>query len=378
MRVLQVTQRFPPAIGGVEQHVYHLSQGLKEAGIEVEVLTTDLMRDTPFERMDGANDPYPFPVTRTRVWKLFDAPHGLGCIAPSMLKELVKSPADVVHAHAYGYFPSFAASVGTALDHSVLVITPHSDAGRPSLSKSIFDRIVAPLTVRRAMRVIAVSQHEAAHLAALGVPVDRISVIPNGVDLGELDGLKGQRKGDRLRGIFVGRLDPDQKGLTTLFQALALLPSDLPLGVRLIGEDWGATEILRSLAERLGIRDKVAFVGRVDRGVLVNEYRDADFLVLPSLFEPFGIVLLEAMATGLPVVASRVGGIPEIVEQGRTGILVEPGNARALADALTEICHDENLRIAMGAEARVRAAAFDWKTITPRILSVYHQAMEER
>ena len=228
------------------------------------------------------------------------------------------------------------------------------------------------------MRVIAVSQHEAAHLAALGVPVDRISVIPNGVDLGELDGLKGQRKGDRLRGIFVGRLDPDQKGLTTLFQALALLPSDLPLGVRLIGEDWGATEILRSLAERLGIRDKVAFVGRVDRGVLVNEYRDADFLVLPSLFEPFGIVLLEAMATGLPVVASRVGGIPEIVEQGRTGILVEPGNARALADALTEICHDENLRIAMGAEARVRAAAFDWKTITPRILSVYHQAMEER
>src|SRR5437762_12687579 len=101
MRVLQVTQRFPPAIGGVEQHVYHLSQGLKEAGIEVEVLTTDLMRDTPFERMDGANDPYPFPVTRTRVWKLFDAPHGLGCIAPSMLKELVKSPADVVHAHAY-------------------------------------------------------------------------------------------------------------------------------------------------------------------------------------------------------------------------------------------------------------------------------------
>ena len=94
MRVLQVTQRFPPAIGGVEQHVYHLSQGLKEAGIEVEVLTTDLMRDTPFERMDGANDPYPFPVTRTRVWKLFDAPHGLGCIAPSMLKELVKSAED--------------------------------------------------------------------------------------------------------------------------------------------------------------------------------------------------------------------------------------------------------------------------------------------
>ena len=78
MRVLQVTQRFPPAIGGVEQHVYHLAQCLNEAGIQVEVLTTDLLRDAPFERMVATTDRYLFPVTRTRVWKMFDAPHGLG------------------------------------------------------------------------------------------------------------------------------------------------------------------------------------------------------------------------------------------------------------------------------------------------------------
>ena len=121
----------------------------------------------------------------------------------------------------------------------------------------------------------------------------------------------------------------------------------------------------------------MVFVGKVDRQALLNEYREADFLVLPSLFEPFGIVLLEAMATGLPVVASRVGGIPEVVRDGRTGILVEPANARALADALMELCRDENLRITMGADAKDRAAAFDWKTITPRILSIYQEALGE-
>src|SRR5438046_9019097 len=100
MRVLQVTQRFPPAIGGVEQHVYHLAQGLNEAGIEVEVLTTDLLRDAPFERMAATTDSYPFPVTRKRIWKMLDAPHGLGCIALSMFKAMVKRPADVVHSSA--------------------------------------------------------------------------------------------------------------------------------------------------------------------------------------------------------------------------------------------------------------------------------------
>ena len=375
--MLQLTQRFPPAIGGVEEHVYHLALGLTRAGHNVEVLTTDLLRSTPFTRMGSNPGQYPFPVIRARVWKLFEAPHGLGILAPSMVRHMLNSQAQIVHAHAHGFFPTFAGSLGKALDGQALVITPHSDAGRPSLSKRFFDFVVNQLTLKRASRVIAVSHHEAAHLAALGVPAERIRVIPNGVDLQEFNGPRGQRQGDRVRGIFVGRLDPDQKGLATLFRALALLPPDLPLEVRLIGEDWGATEILRLTAMQLGITNRVVFVGKVDRQALLNEYREADFLVLPSLFEPFGIVVLEAMATGLPVVASRVGGIPEVVRDGRTGILVEPANARALADALMELCRDENLRITMGADAKDRAAAFDWKTITPRILSIYQEALGE-
>jgi glycosyltransferase involved in cell wall biosynthesis len=292
----------------------------------------------------------------------------------------MESPADVVHAHAYGHFPTIAGSFGTALDHgAALVITPHSDSGTPSWSKSIFDRLVSPMTVGRASRVIAVSRHEAQHLSSIGVPTEKIRIIPNGVDLGEFDLARRRvRTTDTVRGLFVGRLDPDQKGLTTLIRAVALLPASIPLEIRLVGEDWGANDSLRSLARRLGVQTKVILVGRLERPALLAEYSAADFLVLPSRFEPFGIVLLEAMAAGLPVVASRVGGIPEVVEEGRTGILVEPANPHALAEGLREICQDENRRRAMANEALHHVRTFGWEAIVPQVLSTYQEAVEDR
>jgi glycosyltransferase involved in cell wall biosynthesis len=379
MRVMQMTQRFPPAIGGVEEHVYHLSLGLSRSGHQVEVLTTDLLRSTPFARMGSNSKYYPFPVTRSRVWKLFEAPHGLGIVAPSMVRQAVKRRAEIVHAHAYGYFPTFAATLGSALDGCALVITPHSDAGRPSWSKSLFDRVVPGLTLKKASRVIAVTQHEAVHLTALGVDSEKVEVIPNGVDIGEFARPPKMRDGDEpIIGLFVGRIDSDQKGLHTLVRAVALLSTSLGLQIRLVGEDWGGTEPLRSLAQRLGVSDRLTFVGKLSRAELVEEYAQAQFFVLPSIFEPFGIVLLEAMAAGLPVIASRVGGIPEIVEDGRTGLLVEPGNPGSLAEALRHLCRDEVLRKSMGRRAREHVMPYDWELIVPRILSVYAEALEGR
>jgi len=379
MRVMQLTQRFPPAIGGVEEHVYRLALGLSGAGHQVEVLTTDLLRSTPFARVSSNLESYPFPVTRARVWKFFEAPHGLGIVAPSMVRRTVKSGAEIVHAHAYGYFPTFAASLGSALDGCALVITPHSDAGRPSWSKSLFDRVVPTLTLKKASRVIAVSRHEADLLAALGVHREKIQVIPNGVDVGEFAQLPRFPDGDGpIVGLFVGRIEPDQKGLDTLIRAVALLTGSPPIQIRLVGEDWGGIEPLRSLAQRLGISNRLTFVGKLSRTELLREYAQAHFFVLPSIFEPFGIVLLEAMAAGLPVIASRVGGIPEIVDGGRTGLLVDPGNPGALAEALRHVCRDEALRKSMGRRAREKVTRYDWDLIVPRILSLYVQALEGR
>jgi glycosyltransferase involved in cell wall biosynthesis len=377
VKVLEVTQRFPPAVGGVEQHVHHVASRLAQAGVGVEVLTTDLLRDTPFTRLASPPRQDSFPVTRVRAWRMVDAPHGLGIVAPSMIPAILASGADIIHAHSYGQFPTFAGSLASALDHSILIVTPHSDAGRLSWTKRVFDRIVPRLTLKAATRVIAVSEHEAACLIKMGVGLDRIRVIPNGVDVGEFAEVGPRRDRNELVGLFVGRLDPDQKGLDVLVRAMSKLPQNYPLRLRLVGEDWGGAELLRQLAERLGVADRVTMVGKVPRPEVVREFAEADFLVLPSRFEPFGIVLLEAMAAGLPVVASRVGGIPEIVSEGETGLLVEPDNPDALAEALRLLCQDESLRFSMGRSARERVKRYAWDSVVPRILSVFAEALQE-
>ncbi len=379
MKVLELTQRFPPAIGGVEEHVYHLARGLWQAGDDVEVLTTDLLRDTPFARLQSIPTTDGVAVTRVRAWKLFEAPHGLGVAAPSMLRAALKRHPEILHAHGYGYFPTFAGSLGTALDGSALVITPHSDAGRPSRAKRMFDSIVPKLTLDRAHHVIAVSRHEAAHLTTLGVSAERISVIPNGIDLSEFESLNPTRRnGSPLTGLFVGRVYPSQKGLETLMSAAALLPRPASVRFRIVGEDWGGTSLLLRLAEQFGVRDQFTFTGRLDRRALLEEYANADFLVLPSYFEPFGIVLLEAMAAGLPVIASRVGGIPEVVMDGESGLLVAPGDTRSFAEAILRLSQDESLRTALGRKGRARAKGFAWASIVPEIRKLYSRTLEER
>ncbi len=379
MQVLQLTERFPPAIGGVESHVQGLAFALLRAGVHVQVATTDLRRSLPFERLPRHMEGFPFPVRRHRAIRLAELPHGLGIVSPAMLLDALDGSADVLHAHAYGHFPSWAAALAETLDGSTLVVTPHSDAGQPSFSKSVFDGIVPLFTLRRAARVIALTGHEASRLADLGIDKDRIAVIPNGVDLAEFADLPPLRgRNPPTTGLFVGRLDLSQKGLEPLVQSLANLPRSSDFHLRIVGEDWGAADRIRRLAKRLGVEDRLSLVGPVDRPELVREYAQADLLVLPSVFEPFGIVLLEAMAAGLPVIASRVGGIPEVVEEGVTGLLVEPSDPESLAAAIVRLVESPDLRARLGVRGRDRARAYAWAVLAPRILDVYRDAIQER
>jgi glycogen synthase len=379
MRVLELTQRFAPAIGGVEDHVLHLALQLKASGADVRVATTDLQRDVPFERLPPWDGGYPFPVHRYRAHRFAVFPHGLAIAAPSMVLEALNRGTDLIHAHAYGYFPTWAGGFARLLDGAALVITPHSDRGRPSFARKLFDVAVPAFTLRRADRVIAVSQAEAIHLISLGIPEERLRVIPNGVDLGEFDGLPLRDPDpDVLTGLFVGRVYPQQKGLATLVRAVASADRGLSVQFRIVGEDWGGVEAIRRLANELGVADRISFCGKVPRHELLEEYARADFFVLPSLFEPFGIVLLEAMAAGLPVLASRIGGIPEVVRDGESGILATAGDVAELATGIERLTADKALRLSLGRMAQARVRQYSWDTIFPRILKVYKEAIEER
>lgn len=305
-------------------------------------------------------------------------PHGVGIWSPGLGLELLTTPADIVHAHAFGYFPTWAASAARKLGRSRLVVTPHSDVGTGTSGSRLYARTVARGTLARADRVVALTSLEAQHLQRLGVDPRRIVTIPNGIDLKEFPP-RGPRPpvGVGARILFVGRIYPEQKGLETLVRAMARLPSGLGVRLRMVGEDWGGAVRVKELARALGIADRIELPGPVPRDVLRREYARADLFVLPSLFEPFGIVLLEAMAAGLPIIASRVGGIPEVVEEGRNALLVPPGDVDALAEAMRRLIADESLARRFSAASYDRVGRFSWEHLVGRFVDLFEELLGE-
>ncbi|MBB2746292.1 UNVERIFIED_ORG: glycosyltransferase involved in cell wall biosynthesis [Microbispora rosea subsp. rosea] len=222
---------------------------------------------------------------------------------------------------------------------------------------------------RRAVAVIATCSDEVRELVVMGVPRDRIAVVPCGVDLGlfRADGPAAPR-GDRPRVLSIGRMVP-RKGVDTVVRAMRQVP-----GAELViaGGDPGDEEStrLRTLADGLGLGDRVRLIGSVSRAEVPALMRSADVLVTVPWYEPFGMVPLEALACGVPVVASAVGGHLDTVEG--CGVLVPPRRPRALSRALCDLLIRPGLRAALSAAGARRARArYGWPRIAEQTESVY-------
>jgi glycosyltransferase involved in cell wall biosynthesis len=230
------------------------------------------------------------------------------------------------------------------------------------------DRVVfgtaVPRSARRAARVLAVSERTKQDLIErYGVPEWKVVVTPNGVDPAFRP--EGPRAEGPAYALFVGTLQP-RKDPEAAIEALGLLNGDLRLV--LAGPDKGGGPQARETASRLGLDSRVEFRGHVDRDELAALYRGAACLVLPSRWEGFGLPIVEAMASGTPVVASRVGAIPEVA--GEAAVLVEPGDPSALAAGIERALADRERLVLAGLE---RARAFSWRETARRTLEVYRE-----
>jgi D-inositol-3-phosphate glycosyltransferase len=240
-------------------------------------------------------------------------------------------------------------------------------------------------------RLVAATPLERAQMVWLyGADAGKISVVPCGVDLSlfrpippdqarQALGLPSKRRVI----LFVGRIEP-LKGIDTLLRAISLVAPQIPhwqqdLSVIIIGGAPGAgaeqtnAELarLQQLRAELGIEDLVTFQGAQDQDTLVYYYSAAEMVVMPSHYESFGMVALEAMACGTPVVASKVGGLAFSVQDGETGFLVPGGNPAALAARIQELLTDHELRRCMGEQAARWARRYSWPAVADQILDVY-------
>ena len=229
--------------------------------------------------------------------------------------------------------------------------------------------------------IVASSQHEKGLMMRLyDAPGDRIEVVPCGVDLSlfrPLD-IEDARKRLGLNGekviIYVGRIEPI-KGLELLLRSTAIMEGKDSLKVLVIGGDstreGEGIDRLRDMAGELGVQDIMMFGGMVEQRLLPLYYNAADVCVVPSYYESFGLVALEALACGTPVVASRVGGLPSVVQHGRTGYLMSLRCPEPLADSLEIILSSDGLQKSMSREARKQAEGMGWEKVAEETRRLY-------
>jgi glycosyltransferase involved in cell wall biosynthesis len=288
--------------------------------------------------------------------------------------------ADVDLLHALAFVAPLVTWVPTVVTIHDLSFLRFPDRFRPA--NRLYLSIMTRLSCRRARRLIAVSQataDEIVHL--LNMPAEHIDVVPHGVEHTRFRSLPSsqveafrQEKGLPERFVlFLGTLEP-RKNLTTLVEAFARTKA-VRQGCRLViggGRGWYFQKIFQRV-EELDLIDAVYFPGFVPSAELPLWYNAATVFVYPSLYEGFGMPLLEAMACGAPVIGARASCLPEVV--GEVGPLVAPHDVAGLTNSLDRLLADADLRADLSQQGRERAATFTWEATTAATVASYHRAL---
>jgi glycosyltransferase involved in cell wall biosynthesis len=238
-----------------------------------------------------------------------------------------------------------------------------------------YHRLTAPLIrfLWRAAAAVVANSRGLADLAACSAGAVPIRMIPNGVDAARFTPAEELSREGPVRLVFVGRL-VRQKGLDVLLEALARLPGEACFEATIIG-DGPLRADLAAMAARLGLAAKVRFAGWVSRADMPETLRHADAFVFPSRDEGMPNAVLEAMASGLAVAATRIAGNEELVEEGRTGFLVPPDDAAALAAVIARLVADRNLCWRLGQAGREKAVReYSWRVVAEAYAALCAQA----
>jgi glycosyltransferase involved in cell wall biosynthesis len=395
VRVCFISPEYLPLSGGTGAYVYYLSNELIKRGHSVYIVTGyDESADVEVsERLRV----FFLKTPKTPIVKSF-------LFAGSAFRKLNRMrgacPTDIVHANL-PLVPSFAVPAGFG---KTLMSTVHSTwkgeaeaiRGEPysrlnpnekfMVSFNWFLRIFEEKMLDRSSRIIAVSDFTRRELLQYyKVKEEKIRVIHNGVDVNKFKPASDKRKAKEELGLnpediailSVGRLYA-RKGLFTLIESVPAVVKRFRNAKFVISGKGQSNEMKKLVAhaEKLGIRDNIIFTGYFPDEKLPRLYQAADVFAFSTFYENLPFAVLEALSTGLPVVTTRVGGIPEIIDSGKNGFLVQPFNAKELSDRVLHLLEHPAEADEMGFLARKTILErFDWRFIVKKVLKVYEEAL---
>ncbi|KHO61345.1 glycogen synthase (ADP-glucose) [Thermoanaerobacter sp. YS13] len=382
LKVTMFTNEYPPNIyGGAGVHVDYLVKELSKL-MEVDVrcfgeqnYTADNLKVRGYKEWDKLKE-----NSDPRYHKIL----GPFSIDLAMVKDDINS--DILHCHTWYTF--MAGFLAKKLYDKPLVVTVHSlEPLRPWKEEQLGNGYKLSSWMERtgieaADRVIAVSQGSKEDiLKYYNISEEKVEVIYNGIDLNQYQKTDRNiaRKKYGIEGkyiLFVGRISR-QKGITHLIDAVKYLPKDIK--VVLCASSPDTQEVLEEVEQKVKLYDNIIWINRmVGKEEIIELYSNAEVFACPSIYEPFGIINLEAMACKTPVVASATGGIKEVVVHEETGFLVEPGNPEELAKYINILLNNKDLAIKFGENGRKRVEEmFSWESIAKKTYEMYKDAIEK-
>ena len=395
MKVLQIIPRFLPTTGGSPIHVYKISKQLIKLGHDVAVVTTLSMHNKDIR---GFSTGRPFTLKTTcLILPKFEVADGIKIyrfkpiflfwmhmINPSMFIFLLRNihKYDAVHAHVYMGAESDMAAIICRLRKIPFIFTAHdllsTQCGTINLLKNLYDKTIGRYTLNTAKKLIALTQENKKQYELLGVPENKIVVIPNGVDYEKFDGLIKSKELLKSIGnpdkviLFVGRL-LKYKGAQHIIKAIPEIIKDYPnTKFIFVGEDQGYKKELIKLATDLDVFDKCVFTGRVNEKELLRYYSIADAFILPSTGEGFGLVALEAIVSGTPVILASTGGLKHIISEiGGYPLDMTSDVPEQIAETVKKVFFDPDIKKEIEREKEVIKRDYTWKRVAEMTEKVY-------
>ena len=382
-RVCLVTHYFPPHKGGIEQVSYEQSKRLTQKGYQIDVLTSKFegrnlnpMKGLTIHHYPSLNVAkrfgVPYPIISSNAYKIFDK---------------IISECDLVHAHGHVYMASYLAGLVAKKHKKPFIVTQHNTFidYRSFLNavEQVNDFVIGKSVLKNADRIITVSKETMKYVLSLGADKTKTSVIHNGVDINRFHPMNKEESRkqlelptDRKIILSVRRL-VYKNGLGTLIESVPPVAQKHPDILFVVAGKGPSRKLIENRIKELKTQNNIKLAGFVPDNQLSTIYAAADQFVLPSASgEGLPLVLLEAMSTGLPVIATAVGGTPEIVTQNKNGVLIPPKNPTAMADAILTLLENKNLALSIGEAARKTIEQkFSWEENVRQLEKIYKELL---
>jgi D-inositol-3-phosphate glycosyltransferase len=380
-RICLVTHFFPPHMGGIEKVSYEQSKRLTESGNQIDVLTS---------KIKGRNK-YPakgvriFHFSAVNIAERIGVPYPIPSIQAYRTFARVIKKCDLVHAHGHVYMSSYLAGKVAKKYKKPFILTQHNTfidyRSGLNLLEHLNDLTIGKAVLKDADRIVVVSNKTMEYVHKLGADKSKTSVIYNGVDIDYFHPANKEKSRKKLdlpknRKIILSvRRLVYKNGLDTLIESVPYVARDHPDVLFVIAGKGPSKKLIEDRIRESRMGDNIKLTGFVPDELLPVYYNAADYFVLPSASgEGLPLVLLEAMACGLPVISTTVGGTPEIIEHMKNGVLVPPKNPEAMAVTMSELLSKEGMGQAIGEEARkIVESRFTWEENLRQLKTVYSE-----